>query len=65
MKRQILATAIVMFLGCGSVLAQSVVIEPQQRTRIKEYVVKQKVPRVTTRERNSVGGTHRTALTSR
>lgn len=59
MKNQILAcTAVAMLFVTGSVaLAQTVVIEPEQRTRIKEYVVKQKVPRVTVRERYSVGTT--------
>jgi hypothetical protein len=57
MKRQILATAIVLLLAGGSVLAQSIVVEPEQRTRIKEYVVKQKVPRAVVRERLSVGAT--------
>jgi hypothetical protein len=56
MKRQILAAVVMLFAG-GSVLAQSVVVEPEQRTRIKEYVVKQKVPRVVVRERLSVGAT--------
>lgn len=55
MKRQVLATAILMALSCGSVVAQSIVVEPAQRTRIKEYVVKQNVPRVTVRERYKVG----------
>ena len=57
MNRQILATAVVMFLTSGAVLAQAIVVEPQQRTRIKEYVVKQNVPRVAVRERLSVGAT--------
>ena len=37
--------------------AQSVSVEiaPEHRTRIKEYVVKEKVPRVTVRERYRVG----------
>jgi hypothetical protein len=56
MKRQILAyTAIAMLFATGAAVAQTVVIEPEQRTRIKEYVVKQKVPRVTVRERIRVG----------
>ena len=56
MKRQILAyTAIAMLFATGAAVAQAVVIEPEQRTRIKEYVVKQKVPRVTVRERIRVG----------
>jgi hypothetical protein len=57
MKREILATAIVLTLSGSAVLAQTVVIEPEQRTRIREYVVKQKVPRVTVRERYRVGTT--------
>ena len=35
----------------------SVEIAPEQRTRIKEYVVKEKVPRVTVKERYRVGTT--------
>lgn len=58
MKRQVFATAIVLALSGGAVFAQSTIsIEPEQRTRIKEYVVKQKVPRVTVRERYRVGTT--------
>jgi hypothetical protein len=57
MKRQLLATAIVLSLSGGSLFAQSIVVDPEQRTRIKEYVVKQKVPRVTVRERYRVGAT--------
>ena len=57
MKRQILATAFVTLFACGPVFAQSIVVEPEQRTRIKEYVVKQKVPRVAVRERLTVGAT--------
>ena len=57
MKRQILATAVVLALSGSAVVAQTITIEPEQRTRIKEYVVKQKVPRVTVRERYRVGAT--------
>jgi hypothetical protein len=57
MKHQIMATAIVVVLSSGAVFAQSIVVEPEQRTRIKEYVVKQNVPRVTVRERYRVGAT--------
>ena len=53
--RLILATAVLLVLSGGAVLAQSIIVEPEQRTRIKEYVVKQKVPRITVRERYSVG----------
>lgn len=52
------ATALTI-LFAGDVLAQSVSVEiaPEQRTRIKEYVVKEKVPRVTVKERYRVGAT--------
>ncbi len=38
--------------------AQSVKVEinPEQRTRIKEYVIKEKVPRATVKERVTIGG---------
>jgi len=46
-------------LFASNALAQSVSVEinPEQRTRIKEYVVKEKVPRVTVKERYRVGAT--------
>jgi hypothetical protein len=58
MNRRILAYTAILTLFVGSeVLAQSVsvVVEPEQRTRIKEYVVKEKVPRVAVKERIRVG----------
>ncbi len=54
MKKLLLSSALVLLLT-GSALAQTVVVEPEQRTRIKEYVVKQKVPRVAIKERVRVG----------
>ena len=60
MKQYFLAgTAGLVLLFGGQVLAQSVTLDfnPEQRTRIKEYVVKEKVPRATVRERITVGGT--------
>jgi len=56
MKR-VLTTSIVLMVIAGGALAQSlsVSVEPEQRTRIKEYVVKQKVPRVVVKERYRVG----------
>jgi hypothetical protein len=60
MKRYVLIGATAMtVVFAGSVLAQSVAIEiaPEQRTRIKEYVVKEKVKPVTVKERISVGAT--------
>lgn len=58
MKKIILASATAMALVMsGQAFAQSVSVEiaPEQRTRIKEYVVKEKVPRVTVKERYRVG----------
>ena len=60
MKRHVLigATAMALIFG-GQAFAQSVSVElaPEQRTRIKEYVVKEKVKPVTVKERISVGAT--------
>jgi len=52
------ATAAAVILA-GQALAQTVSVEiaPEQRTRIKDYVVKEKVPRVTVKERYRVGTT--------
>jgi hypothetical protein len=60
MKRSLFAgIAAVALLAGGPALAQSTVVEisPQQRTTIKEYVVKEKVKPVTIKERVSVGAT--------
>ena len=60
MKRSLFAgIAAVALLTGGQALAQSTVLEisPQQRTTIKEYVVKEKVKPVTIKERVSVGAT--------
>jgi Protein of unknown function (DUF1236) len=58
MKHSLLAgvAALSMLLG-GQAIAQSVSVElsPDQRTRIKQYVVKEKVKPVTIKERVSVG----------
>lgn len=60
MKRELIAAmaALGIFAG-GQALAQSVTVEisPEQRTRIKQYVVKEKVRPVTVRERIVVGAT--------
>ncbi len=55
--KTVLITTTVLMLIAGGALAQSVSVsvEPEQRTRIKEYVVKQKVPRVVVKERYRVG----------
>jgi hypothetical protein len=60
MKRAVFAgvTALAL-LTAGQALAQSVTVQiaPEQRTRIKEYVVKEKVKPVVVKERVSVGAT--------
>lgn len=63
MKRVFMAASIIATLAGAQALAQTVgvgpsetvVIEPEQRTTIKEYVVKEKVAPVTVKERISVG----------
>ena len=58
MKRTTLAVFAAVLLSTSvPSFAQSVSIsvEPEQRTRIKEYVVKEKVPRVAVKERYRVG----------
>jgi len=58
MKRFVLVGATTSALVLTSqAFAQSVTVEinPEQRTRIKEYVVKEKVPRATVQERVTVG----------
>src|ERR1051325_1447612 len=60
MKRMMMAgaTALAVMLS-GQALAQSVEVEiaPEQRTRIKEYVVKERVAPVRMKERVTVGAT--------
>jgi hypothetical protein len=58
MKSKIMAlSAVVLLMGTVLSFAQSasISIEPEQRTRIKEYVVKERVPRVVVKERYRVG----------
>jgi len=60
MKRQMMAAAAALALFVGSqALAQSVSIDlaPDQRTRIKQYVVKEKVRPYMAKERVTVGST--------
>jgi uncharacterized protein DUF1236 len=60
MKRQMMAAAAALALFVGSeALAQSVSIDlaPDQRTRIKQYVVKEKVHPYMAKERITVGST--------
>ncbi len=60
MKRTIIAgvTALAV-VGSSQVFAQAVSIElaPEQRTRIKEYVIKERVAPITVRERVTIGAT--------
>jgi hypothetical protein len=58
MKRYAVAAATALAVAFGSqALAQSVTVElePAQRTKIKEYVVKEKVRPITVKERITVG----------
>lgn len=58
MKLELLAaSAAVLLLSTVHSFAQSasISIEPEQRTRIKEYVVRERVPRVVVKERYRVG----------
>jgi hypothetical protein len=70
MKRTLIAALAVTAITAGSALAQSttvtttspsagatVTIAPEQRTKIKQYVVQQKVKPVTVKERITVGAT--------
>jgi hypothetical protein len=65
MKRTLMAAGLLACLGGPQALAQTVgvgpaetvVIEPEQRTVIKEYVVKERVAPVRTQERIAVGAT--------
>lgn len=58
MKRTLIAGVAVLGLFAASqALAQSVVIAPEQRTKIKEYVVQQKMKPVRIQERVAVGAT--------
>ena len=60
MKRFAIAAATALaLLGTGQAWAQSttIMIEPAQRAKIKEYVVQQRVSPVTMRERVVVGAT--------
>ena len=58
MKRIVIAGVSALAIGLGGqAIAQSVSVEigPQERTRIKEYVVKEKVAPVRVKERVTVG----------
>jgi hypothetical protein len=65
MKRALMAASIVVALTGAQAFAQTVgvgpsetvVIEPEQRTLIRDYVVKERVKPVTVKERISVGAT--------
>jgi hypothetical protein len=58
MKRQTLTLCAAILLSAtvqSFAQSVSVTVEPEQRTRIKEYVVKENVPRVAVKERYRVG----------
>jgi Protein of unknown function (DUF1236) len=57
MRRMLMVGAAVSLLATSQAIAQTVIIEPEQRTKIREYVVKQRVNPVTIRERVTVGST--------
>lgn len=60
MKRAVFAGVTVLaLLTAGQALAEGVTLQivPEQRTRIKEYVVKERVKPVVVKERVSVGAT--------
>jgi hypothetical protein len=60
MKRYVLLTATAMSIAfCAQAFAQSATVEiaPAERTKIKEYVVKEKVRPVTLKEKVTVGAT--------
>jgi hypothetical protein len=60
MKRSIVAgVAAIAILASGQAIAQSatITISPDQRTTIKQYVVKERLKPVTVRERVTVGAT--------
>ena len=65
MKRVLMAASVIAILTGAQAFAQTVgvgpaetvVIEPEQRTVIREYVVKERVAPVTVKERISVGAT--------
>jgi hypothetical protein len=52
-----ISAAAVSLLAAGQAIAQTVIVEPEQRTKIREYVVKQLVNPVIMRERVIVGST--------
>lgn len=55
MKKSVLVALTAVLVGTASAMAQSIVIEPEQRARIKEFVVKEKVRPAPIRERIAVG----------
>ena len=57
MKRVLLAATAIGFLAATQVMAQTVVVAPEQRTAIKEYVVKEKVRPHRLQSRVTVGAT--------
>lgn len=59
MKRTVIAglTALAVMTSTQAFAQATITFEPEQRTKIKEYVVKERVPTATIRERVTVGAT--------
>ena len=57
MKRVLLAATAIGFLATSQVMAQTVIVAPEQRTAIKEYIVKEKVRPYKLQSRVTVGAT--------
>lgn len=57
MKRLLLAATAIGLLASSQVMAQTVIVAPEQRTAIKEYVVKEKVRPYKLQSRVTVGAT--------
>jgi hypothetical protein len=55
MRKIVLAGMIATMIGGAAAVAQTVVIEPDQRVKIREYVVKEKIKPITLKERIAVG----------
>ena len=56
MRKIVLAGIVATLLGGTAAIAQTLVIEPDQRVKIREYVVKEKIRPITLKERIAVGG---------
>jgi len=55
MRKIVLAGIVAAMIGGTAAVAQTVVIAPDQRAQIREYVVKEKIRPITVKERIAVG----------